>query len=420
MDKENVKQIISEQRVVFEREIKIVERKIPTTLLDSPKIVVITGVRRCGKSTLLRQISKEIKNYGYVNFEDERFLDFTYKDFNALLEALLELNRNIKTFFFDEIQNVEGWERFVRRLFTEGYKIFVTGSNANLLSSEIATSLTGRNLKLELYPFSFKEYLKYIDFSIKKVYTTKERAAILNCLEEYINFGGFPEVVISKNFEELSELYQDIIIKDLLVRLKIRDTKDFRELALYLLSNVANKISYNKLKNILEFSNTSKVKNYVDFLTEAYMFFTVNKYSPSIRKQIVGNRKVYAVDQGIINAVAFQFSRNYGKIVENIVFLELKRKYKEIFYFEDQKECDFVIKKGLKIAEAIQVCSELNEENKKREIQGLLEALEKFNLKEGLIITRDLEETRKIKNKKVKFIPLWKWLLQETDPSCLN
>ncbi len=298
-------------------------------------------------------------------------------------------------------------------MFTEGYKIFVTGSNATLLSSEIATSLTGRNLRVELFPFSFKEYLSFSKFGIKKIYTTKEKVIISQHISDYLHFGGFPGIVKSKDFEELNQIYQDIIIKDLLVRFKIRDHKDFRELSLFLLSNIGKKISFNNLKNLLEFSNTSKVKNYVDFLQEAYLFFTINKYDPSIKKQIVNDKKIYAIDTGLINAISFQFSKNKGRILENSVFLELKRRHKDIFYFEEKKECDFIIKSGRTITHALQVADNLSDPStRKREIEGLKSAMNKFNLTEGTIVTFDAEGDIKEDNKKLRIVPFWKWLLK--------
>jgi len=413
MEIKTLKQIIIEQKEVFEKDRKIIDRVIPENILKSNKIIVITGVRRSGKSTLLRQISKYYEKYNYINFEDDRLLEFTFKDFDALFQAFLELNQNANAFFFDEIQEIFGWEKFARRMFSEGYKLFVTGSNARFLSSEIATSLTGRNLKIEIYPFSFREYLFFLSFDSKETYTTKERAIISRYLEDYLKFGGFPEVIESKDYKELSQIYQDILIKDLLVRFKIRDTKEFRELALYLLSNISKKISYNSLKNLLGFSNTSKVKNYVDFLLEAYLFFTVNKYDVSLKKQLINNRKIYAIDTGLVNAVSFQFSENRGRILENLVFIELKRRNSDIFYFEDQKECDFLIKEGISITKAIQVAFDLSDPaTNKRELDGLISAMEKFNLKNGLMITGDKEEKIIYKNRKIEIIPLWKWLLK--------
>ncbi len=412
MDKETLKKIVLEQKETFEQEKEIVERIISDKVLSTPKIIIITGVRRCGKSTLLRQISTKCSRYGYFNFEDERLLDFTYRDFNPLLEIFLELFPGVNTFFFDEIQNIRGWEKFVRRLFTENYKLFITGSNARLLSSDIATALTGRNIKLELFSFSFREYLQYHTFPLKPVYTTKEMAEISRLLQDYLLYGGFPEIAASQDYEELAEIYQDIIIKDLLVRFAIRDTKDFRELSLYLLSNISQKISFNNLKNLLHFSNTSKVKNYVDFLSEAYLVFSVFKYDYSVQKQIKNDRKNYAIDLGLVNAVSFSFGKETGKALENAVFLELKRQKHTVYYYQGKKECDFVLKEGVHITAAIQVSAHLEQpETKERELQGLLEAMEKFALQQGFLITLNEETTLLIDKKKIYVVPLWKFLL---------
>lgn len=412
MDKSALKQIILEQKELFEKDEEIIRRVIPENILKSNKVIVITGIRRCGKSTLLRQISKKYKTFFYFNFEDERLLNFTYNDFNTLLQAFFEINPAGTTFFFDEIQTVAGWEKFVRRMFNENYKIFVTGSNASLLSSEIATSLTGRNLQLCLYPFSFKEYLSFTKFPAKEIYTTKEKAMLSELLHNYLKYGGFPEVIKSKDMKELSQIYQDIIIKDVLVRFKIRDSKDFRELSLYLMSNAAKKISFNKLKNLLNFNSTTKVKNYVDFLSQTYLIFLLPKYSPSLKKQLVNDRKVYSVDTGLVNAVSFQFSENKGRLLENAVFLELLRNNNELFYFEEKNECDFVIKKGTKIIEAIQAAADISSpETRKREIEGLSLAMKEFNLKTGLIITENTEDIIEDAGRKIQIIPLWKFLL---------
>ncbi len=412
MEIETLRQVLLEQKAAFERETRMIKRPFLEKYHKTPKIIIITGVRRCGKSTLLRQISKNYGEYGYCNFEDERFLDFTYKDFNTLLELFLELQPAARTFLFDEIQEISGWEKFARRLFTEGYKLFITGSNARLLSSEIATSLTGRNIKLELYPFSFTEFLDYHCVPHKRTYTTKEKAAISRYLKEYCRYGGFPEVVLSKDYEELRGIYQDVIIKDLLVRFAIRDTKDFRELALYLLSNIARKVSFNNLKNLLDFSNTSKVKNYVDFLSEAYLFFTIFKYEHSMKKQIKNDRKIYAIDSGLVNAVAFRFSKEEGRLLENAVFLELKRQKQEVYYYQEKNECDFVIRKGTEITTAVQVAVNLHHpETKERELTGLLEALKKFNLTKGFIITQSEEGRLNIGKRTIHILPLWKFLL---------
>ncbi|KKP79687.1 MAG: hypothetical protein A2271_03065 [Candidatus Moranbacteria bacterium RIFOXYA12_FULL_35_19] len=414
MDKNIIRNIILDQRESFEKKNDFVERNIPESFIASKKICVISGIRRSGKSTLLKQISKKYKSYAYLNFEDERMLDFTYRDFEMLLEAFLELYGDQKIYFFDEIQNIFGWEKFARRLFEDGKKIFITGSNAKLLSSELSTTLSGRHLKIELFPFSFQEYLEYNKINFKKYYTAKEKGAIGKHLIKYMEYGGFPEIVVGGNIEELQQLYQDVLIKDLLVRFKIRETKAFREVALFLLSNVSNPVSFNKLRNLLGVKSVTSVKNYVDFFEEAYLFYSLFKFDYSVKKQIINDRKIYYVDSGIANAVAFRFSENIGRIMENMAFIELKRRGKDFFYHKDKKECDFVIRRATKIVEAIQITQSLFDPKvKERELAGLLEAMKKFKLKKGLVITRDQEDKIKIENKIIEIIPLWKWLIDK-------
>ena len=285
MDKNIIRNIILDQKESFEKRIDFIERNIPENFISSKKICVISGIRRSGKSTLLKQISKKYESYAYLNFEDERMLDFTFRDFEILLEAFLEIYGDQKIYFFDEIQNIFGWEKFARRLFEDGKKIFITGSNAKLLSSELSTTLSGRHLKIELFPFSFQEYLEYKKINFKKYYTAKEKSAIGAHLIKYMEYGGFPEIVVGGNIEELQQLYQDVLIKDLLVRFKIRETKAFREVALFLLSNVSAPISFNKLKNLLGVKSVTSVKNYVDFFEEAYLFYSLFKFDYSVKSK---------------------------------------------------------------------------------------------------------------------------------------
>lgn len=416
MDKSIIKLVAIEQRKNFEKEIEIVPRKVEKVFVDSKKISVISGIRRSGKSTLLRQIAKNYSGYYYFNFEDERLLDFKASDLNIMYEALLELFGEQKCFFFDEIQNVYGWEKFVRRIFEEGKKVFITGSNAKLLSSELATTLSGRHLKMELYPFSFSEFLEYKKFLHKDFYDTKEKSFLAKNFLHYLESGGFPEVVTSQNKRELEQLYQDVLIKDLIVRFKIRETKIFREIALYLLSNITSPTSFNNLRAMVGVKSVTTVKNYVDFFQEAYLFFSLFKFDYSIKKQIINDRKIFVVDTGIANAVAFKFSENIGINMENVVFIELKRRNAEAYYYRGKKECDFIIRKGLKIIEAIQVTQSLaNPKTGEREFAGLLEAMEEFKLKSGLIITESQEDEKIIDGKKITIVPAWKWLLENKE-----
>ncbi|MBU1118846.1 ATP-binding protein [Patescibacteria group bacterium] len=415
IDKNTLRQVITDQKTYFDMQTDYIKRAIDNTFIQSKKISVITGVRRCGKSTLLKQIASAYSGYYYLNFEDDRLITFTHEDFNTLLETFFEMYGDHKVFFFDEIQNVFGWEKFVRRLFNEGYKVFVTGSNAKLLSSELATALTGRHLSIKLYPFTFMEFLTSKNVTMPKYPTTREKSKINRHLKEYITLGGFPEIVKSKNKEELRQLYQDILINDLIVRFKIKDVRAFKELSLYLLSNTATPMSFNNLKHILGFKSVSTVKNYIDHLEESYINYSIYKYDYSLKKQIINDRKIYGVDTGLVNIVSFGFSKNKGRLIENVVFLELKNRKKDIYYHKNTHECDFVIKKGTHILEALQVTDSIyNKKTREREINGLLEAIQTYGLSRGTIVVFDgTEKTEKINGKKIMFIPLWKWLVEE-------
>jgi hypothetical protein len=316
-----------------------------------------------------------------------------------------------KTIFLDEIQNVEKWERFVRRIFEEGYKIFVTGSNAKLLSSELATHLTGRYYKIELYPFSFAEFLK-LNKVEHKLITSEKESKILKNFDNYLATGGFPEYVKNKNDESLKQIFEDILYRDILTRFRIREVKNFKMLVNYLFANFTGETNYNSLKNLLNFKSTTTVKNYVEFMRESYLVFELFKYDYSLKKQYVSNKKIYVIDNGMRNTVAFSISKDSGKLLENLIFLELIRRGGKIYYYRGKNECDFILKEKTKIKAAFQVTKNINRNNEKRELDGLLEAMEKFNLKTGLIITESQEEERKINGKKIKIVPAWKWLLE--------
>lgn len=412
MDKNRLQVTLIEQREVFEKKDPlVVARTVDVGVRKTKKITVISGIRRSGKSTLLKQISATVQGYYYCNFEDERLLDFRYSDFQLLYEVLLENYGEQTVFFFDEIQNILGWEKFARRLFDEGYKLFVTGSNAKLLSSELATSLTGRYLKIELYPFSFREFLSFRHIESPRIPTTREKSILVRHFRDYCSIGGFPEVVTSGNKNELIQLYQDVLIKDLLVRFGIREVKAFRELAFFLISHATQPISYNNLKKLLGFKSVTSVKNYCDYLEEAYLFFSVHKFDYSVKKQIINDRKMYSIDTGLVQAVGFAFSENSGRLLENIIFLELKRRGADIYYYQGKRECDFILRKGALITDAIQVTDNLTQENEEREIAGIVEAMDCYKLKKGLIITRNQEKNLLSGKRAITVIPAWKWLL---------
>ena len=363
MDIQILKEIIREQKSVFEIEDSkgFVERealKKVSEFLKLPHALVISGLRRSGKSTLLKQIHKTFYRHKlvyYFNFEDERLIGFKVEDFNLLYETFIELFGKSQVFFFDEIQNIEGWEHFVRRMYDRGFKFIITGSNSSLLSRELGTKLTGRYVGLELYPFSFPEFLKFKGISFSGEPLTEERGLIKGAFNEYLEKGGIPEYLRFENAELLKTLYENILYKDILVRYGLGDEKALRELSLYLFTNYATEINYSKLQKLLGLGSANTVKSYIGYLENSYMVFTVPKYDFSLKKQIYSPKKVYAIDSAFINLISFKFSRDRGKMMENLVFLELKRRNLKLYYHRDRQECDFIVTENERYVEAIQV-----------------------------------------------------------------
>jgi len=374
------------------------------------QIVAISGIRRCGKSTLLRQIAQQYDAFHYINFDDERLIDFTTDDFSSLVLILEKIFPSLRVLFIDEIQNVAGWERFVRRIHDEGWKVFLTGSNANLLSAELGTHLTGRYVKITLFPFSFQEALAFRDIPAGEM-TETTRAAVLSAFDRYLVEGGFPEYLKFKDPEYLKRTYEDILFRDIIGRAGIREVKPFRQLARYIFTNVANRASYQALKKTLNFKSAASVRDYVGYLEEAYLVFEIFRYDCSLKKQYVSDKKLYCIDTGMRNAVAFRFSGDTGRLFENLVFIELLRRNLSVYYFRQKHECDFVIEDRGVITAAIQVCFELNEENRSRELAGLTEAMETLSVENGMVLTCCQEETLTIDGRKIRIVPAWKWLL---------
>jgi predicted AAA+ superfamily ATPase len=377
--------------------------------------IIITGVRRCGKSTLLLQImDKYYKNkFNYLRFADERLSDIQVDDYQKIYEVFLSNFNKNNIFFFDEIQGKPNWDKFVNRLYETGNKFYITGSNSELLSKEISTYLTGRHLDIELYPFSFKEYLDYKKIDIDYRYT-KNLLKIEKELNNYLKIGGFPQVVIENNTTLLEEIYEDIINKDILLRYNINDVSTFKKIALFLISNVSKEFSYNSIKKMYNLGNSDTVRNYIYYLTNSYLLFELTKYDSSLKKQESYGKKIYAIDTGLINKIAFGFSENIGRLYENLVFLELKRRNKKVYYWKSELdlEIDFLITDKGKVTSLIQVAYTLSDpRTKEREVKALLSGLNEFKLKTGIIITNDLDKEEKIANKTIKFIPMWKWLL---------
>jgi hypothetical protein len=413
--KEILRVVIKEQRVEHTIALEV-ERKVPQTLITAHEILVISGVRRCGKSVLLQQIRKKQKEQDFfINFDDERLLNFQVEHFQLLHEVLIEMYGEQKTFYFDEIQNISGWERFIRRLYDSGYKVFLTGSNATMLSRELGTHLTGRYLRFELFPFSFQEYVAYKGKRLPsdQIFSTSERGLITGLFQEYLFDGGIPLYLETKQDLYLKQLYESIVYKDVLVRNNLTNEKEMLQLVYFLASNAA-KLSTNKsLAGIIGVKNPTTVRNYIDFIENTYLIFQISRFDFSLKSQILNPKKTYFVDNALILKLGFNFSQNRGRLLENLVFIELKRKGSEVYYHQNKTECDFVIRNGFNIAGAIQVCDSFeNETTKQREIKGLLDAMQSYNLKSGLILTIDSEETIQIGECQIQILPAWKWLLE--------
>lgn len=359
---------------------------------------VISGIRRCGKSTLLCQLMATRQGFYYFNFEDPRVAGFSLEDFSRLDAALREEFGGAGAYFFDEIQNVEKWELYVRAGLDSGGRFFITGSNASLLSRELGTRLTGRHMRHELYPFSYTEFLS---FSGKK--------AGKESFLQYLKSGGFPEYLKNGRKELLNELFNDIISRDIVVRHGIRSARALREMALFLVSNIGKEFSYNKLAGSFGLGSANTAADFASFLEDAYLIFQVPKFDYSLRKQIANPKKAYCVDNGLSSANSASFSEDSGRLLENHVFLCLKRAGFEVFYFRGRKECDFIARNGRNSLSAIQSCFELNEENKERELSGLLEAMESLKLSRGTIVTLAQEDSFTLEGRRVSVVPAWKW-----------
>ncbi len=370
-----------------------------TTLPDvSSHALIVSGIRRSGKSTLLYQLLKEKHPEAlYLNFEDTRLYDFEPNDF-ARVDAIVK-DSNTKVLFFDEIQIIDRWESYVRQKLDEVCKVVITGSNASLLSRELGTKLTGRHITKELFPFSYSEFL-----------TFRKQKPSEETVMAYLHEGGFPEYVKSGLEEVLHHLFEDILIRDIAVRYGVRDVKTLQRLALYLISNVGKMVTGNRLKSVFEIGSTNTMMDYLSHLEYTYLFHFIPKFSYSARKQLVNPRKIYAADTGLINANSGSFSDDFGRKFENMMFLHLRRSYKEIYYFAEKGECDFVVVSKGTVQQVIQVCYELTPDNLDRELNGLFEAMAFFNLTTGTLVTLHQSDEIERDGKVVRVIPATEFL----------
>ena len=416
--KDLLKQIILEQQEILHAQNKrYVQRYIADEWLQTSEILIISGIRRCGKSVLMQQIrDRLVEKDFFFNFDDERLANFKLDDFQKLQECFVELFGEQHTYYFDEIQNIEGWERFVRRLYNAGNKIVITGSNARMLSRELGTHLTGRYIQVEIYPFSFQEYLAMneIPVNAKTLYTTTGRATTVKSFVKYMECGGFPKFLQDGSVSYLTSLYESIIYRDILTRNGLTNEKEMQELMFYLASNATKRVTYSSLGKVVGIQHPDTIKNYLEYIQQTYLISQLFRYDPSVKKQMMSPKKIYFVDNAIIKRIGFNATENNGVFLENLVFIELKRRGWDVYYYADKKECDFIVRKGLHISDAYQVTLKMDSpQTREREIAGVREAMQAYSLSKGYILTFEGKETINFDDGTiVEVVPVWEWILQ--------
>jgi predicted AAA+ superfamily ATPase len=396
---------------------KYVPRDIELSELSKDIIKVIIGPRRAGKSFFAIHQLKKIGRFGYVNFDDESLVDIG--NYNDIIETINSLYNSPKLLFLDEIQNLPRWELFVNRLQRQGFNLVITGSNSNLLSSELATHLTGRYIGTVVFPFSFKEYINYFSDSGELTYSE-----IKLKLHNYLHIGGFPEPLVKDldHDEYLKTLHNSILYKDIVNRHNIRSIKPMGDLSRYLISNSGTFLSYRNLAKMIGLKSANTVMKYLEYFEEAFLFFQLNAFSLKYKDQVRSSKKIYTIDNGMIGSKAFSFTPNIGVLYENMVAVELKRRELlgklEFYYYKNRQgyEIDFVVKEGLNVTQLIQVSYDVdNEKTKSRELRALLHGAKDLRCSNLTVITADYENTETVEwygtKGSVRFIPLWKWLL---------
>ena len=402
-----VKDISAGQKIALEgHEPELIRHILPQLPDIQSHALVVSGIRRCGKSTLLRQfVNKLGRDFFYLNFDDIRLVDFTPADFGLLDRIIAESGANL--LFFDEIQSAEHWELYVRQKLDEGFQVVVTGSNASLLSRELGSRLTGRHISRELFPFSYREFCEY-----------SGQTAAAASLKTYLEKGGFPEYLKTGNTDILVQLQSDILYRDIAVRYAIRDASSLRRLYVYMVSNPAQLFSPSRLTGAAGVKSPTTVLEYISFFEAAYLIHLLPCFAWSVKAQSLAPKKAYIADLGLVKTGSLSFSGNMGALLENCVYNCLRTRKgagglsadRDLYYFTGKNGggCDFVSgPQGNR--SCIQVCWELNADNEEREINGLLEALDFFDLNSGTILTFNSEDVILTAGKKIEVAPVWKW-----------
>ena len=394
IDEETLQNVAAKQAEIESRRDTGLPRPLSVnkSTLDSHALV-LTGVRRCGKSTLMSQrIRRNAGDWFYLKFDSPQLVDMELGDSDALDRVIAR--SGARNLYFDEMHELDGWELYVLQKLDEGFRVCVTGSNASLLKGERATKLTGRHISRELFPFSFKEYCEYLG----KPHDWTE-------LDGYLKSGGFPRFLATRDESILFELFDDIMYRDVVAKHGIREMGAVQRLAAYLIENPGCRFSATRMLKSLNVSVASTVINWCDWFEDAYLFFFVPKYSDSVRAQLVNPRKVYSVDTGLVNVVSRRIVFNDALCFENMVFLALRRKYRDIFYFDDGGECDFVCMEHHLPRVAVQACVKLTKEDSGREKEGLAAAMRRFSFNEGFIVTKSQREDIKVDEGVIHVVP---------------
>lgn len=427
--KDNIKKIIVEWQEgrpenLFNRDYQ---------LAFSEEIDVVVGLRRSGKTYFLFSAIRELIGQGvepsaimYINFDDERLVDLKGGDLELVIEAYFELypeNLGKQVYlFFDEIQDIEHWHLFIKRLYErKKYHIILTGSSSKLMSKELATELRGRTLALNFFPLAFKEYLEFKEVSISKnIEYSEKRFKVIHHAEEFLRYGGYPRVSLEPSELRKKDLLRDyldmIIFRDIVERHDVRNVHLLRACVNFLLTNFAAEFSINgfikKFKKEYQ-PNKVTVFNYFSYLEEAGFFYYLPMFSYKIHQRYLA-KKIYIADNGFIRLLAFRGMEVPGRLLENLVFTELYKRNETIFYYKDSQnyECDFLVTRDERVVKAIQVTYKMAEENREREIRGLVSAMEKFGLEEGMIITNDEQGTIDVPGGKISMVPAWKWMIE--------
>ena len=388
--------VAKEQRdILYSFELGTTRELLKFLPVTNSHALVISGIRRCGKSVLLHQfIRHEIEDVFYFNFADIRLYEFSTGDFILLDEVIKESGKKI--LFFDEIQIIKGWEIFVRQKLDQSVRIIITGSNARMLSVELGTNLTGRHISKELFPFSYNEFCAFYALLYNK-----------ESFITYLDKGGFPEFLKTDNIEILSFLIEDIIHRDIATRYAIRDVAGLKKLCIYMITNLAKPVSPSKLTAVIGVKSPATVLEYLSYFESGYLLNLVPRFSWSLKGQMLSEKKIYVVDNGLVNVASISASKDLGRKFENTIYWSIRRKTKSIWYFSDgTTECDFIYKLNEKYF-AVQVCYEMNADNQEREINGLMSALRSFQLSEGKIITINQTDKILIGDHKINVIPAY-------------